>query len=282
MTTKSKTLGIAAALIAILGLQAYAFISTRNAIDERIAGLETELLSVRETNAAQTTQIAADIGVITNRMGVTAQELDDARKTAENLRQEQARTAARLRSELEASSKAVDVLREESTTKIAKVEEQATTQIGAVTGEVQTVRVDLDATKSDLASSRKEMVDLRDSLGREIARNSSQLDELRRRGERNFVEFNIPKTKTMTRVADIQVQLRKADMKRQKYDVTVQVDDARLEKNGQLLNEPVTFLVGKDRMRYEMVVFAVEKDRIRGYVSTPKDGVLAAEGPAFR
>lgn len=40
-----------------------------------------------------------------------------------------------------------------------------------------------------------------------------------------------------------------------------------------LVNEPVQFLVGKDRVRYEFVVNAVDKDRIRGYVSTPKDGV---------
>jgi hypothetical protein len=33
----------------------------------------------------------------------------------------------------------------------------------------------------------------------------------------------------------------------------------------------VTFLVGRDRLRYELVVNKVDKDRIRGYISTPKD-----------
>ena len=41
----------------------------------------------------------------------------------------------------------------------------------------------------------------------------------------------------------------------------------------------VQFLVGRDRLRYEFVVNYVDKDRIRGYVSTPKDKVLSAEGP---
>jgi hypothetical protein len=281
MTTKSKGL-IAAAVLAILALQAYAFVSTKNDFRNRLTMLQTEIDSVRETGAAQATQISSDLGVITDRMGVTAQELDAARKAAEQLRQEQARTAALLKTEIDESSKAVQTWREESTTKIAEVQEQATTQIGAVSGDVQTVKVDLDATKTDLATSRKELIDLRDSLGREIARNSSQLDELRRRGERDYIEFNVPKAKTMARVADIQLQLRKADTKRQKYDVTLLVDDSRLEKNGQLINEPVTFLVGKDRVRYELVVFAVEKDRIRGYVSTPKDRILSAEGPTLR
>ena len=39
------------------------------------------------------------------------------------------------------------------------------------------------------------------------------------------------------------------------------------------MNEPVQFLVGKDRIRYELVVNSVDKDRIRGYVSTPKDSI---------
>jgi len=47
-------------------------------------------------------------------------------------------------------------------------------------------------------------------------------------------------------------------------------------------HEPIQFLVGRDRLRYEFVVNYVDKDRIRGYVSTPKDKILAAEGPSFR
>ncbi|MBI4471932.1 MAG: hypothetical protein HY646_04640 [Acidobacteria bacterium] len=42
------------------------------------------------------------------------------------------------------------------------------------------------------------------------------------------------------------------------------------------------FLAGRDRLRYELIVNFVDKDRIRGYVSTPKDKVLSAEGPVLR
>lgn len=282
MTTRNKALSVAAAVIALLGIQGYALVSTRSTLNDRLASLESELQSVRATNAAQATQITSDLGVITNRMGVTAQELQDARRAADQFKQEQARTAARLNSELQQHSKAVDTLRTEATTKIAQVQEQTSSQIGAVSGDVQTVKVDLDATKTDLAASRREMTDMRDSLGREIARNSSDVAELRRRGERDYFEFDIPKSKSMERIADIQVQLSKTDPKRQKYNLNLVVDDSRLEKKDQVVNQPLTFLVGRDRLRYELVVFAVDKDRIRGYVSTPKDKVLAAEGPAFR
>jgi len=289
MTTRNKVLSAAAAVIALVGFQTYAFVSTRTAINDRMNTLESEIQKVQTANAAQVSQVSSDLGVITNRMGVTAQELEAARLAAAQFKQEEARTAAKLRdelakhtNELEQHTKAVDTLREESTTKLAEVQEQASTQIGAVSGEVQTVKVDLASTKTDLAASRREMGDMRDSLGREIARNSDQLGELRRRGERNYYEFDIPKNKAASRLADIQLQLKKADTKRQRYDVALLVDDSRLEKKDQLINEPLTFLVGRDHLRYELVVYAVDKDRIRGYVSTPKDKVLSAEGPVLK
>jgi len=289
MTTRNKVLSAVAAVIALVGFQTYAFVSTRTAISDRMNTLESEIQKVQTANAAQVSQVSSDLGVITNRMGVTAQELEAARLAAAQFKQEEARTAAKLRdelakhtNELEQHTKAVDTLREESTTKLAEVQEQATTQIGAVSGEVQTVKVDLASTKTDLAASRREMGDMRDSLGREIARNSDQLGELRRRGERNYYEFSIPKGKDASRLADIQLQLKKADTKRQRYDVALLVDDSKLEKKDQLVNEPLTFLVGRDHLRYELVVYAVDKDRIRGYVSTPKDKVLSAEGPILK
>jgi hypothetical protein len=64
--------------------------------------------------------------------------------------------------------------------------------------------------------------------------------------------------------------------------VIIQVDDSKLEKKDRNANEPVQFLVGRDKLRYELVVNFVDRDRIRGYLSTPKDRALAAERPEFR
>jgi hypothetical protein len=162
------------------------------------------------------------------------------------------------------------------------VRQDTTSRIGAVTGEVNTVKVDLDTTKTDLAASRKEIGDVRDTLSQQIARNSGELAELRKRGERNYVEFDIRKSRNADRIGDIQVQLKKADTKRQKYDLLLLVDDSKIEKKERTVNEPVTFLVGRDHVRYELIVNYVDKDRIRGYISTPKDRLLSAEGPTLR
>ena len=78
------------------------------------------------------------------------------------------------------------------------------------------------------------------------------------------------------------MQLKKTDVKRQKFDVVINTDDKNILKKERTANEPVTFLVGHDRVRYEFVVYSVDKDRIRGYISTPKDKLVAAENPVQR
>src|SRR5262249_33864820 len=135
---------------------------------------------------------------------------------------------------------------------------------------------------ADLTATREEVANSRRDLGTLIARNSTELAELRRKGERDYVEFDIRKNKEFSRIGDVLVQLKKTDVKRQKYEVVINADDSAIQKKDRTANEPVTFLVGRDRLRYELVVNSVDKDRIRGYISAPKDKLSAAETPVLR
>jgi hypothetical protein len=276
---KSSTAKLAIVCFAIMGLQGYGFLSMKNTVAERMTGLEARIEEVREAGNSKNTQLASDLEVITSRMGITVQELQQARNLAEQLKQESARTAQRLRTEIEAKadSTMVTQFREEAVSKLAEVQQDATTKFGAVSGDVQVVRTDLDATRQELASSRKDISDVRS----EVARNAGELAALRLKGERDYIEFDMAKSNQFTRIADVQVQLKKTDVKRQKYNITIQADDNRIERKDRMANEPITFLVGRDRLRYEFVVNYVDKDRVRGYLSTPKDKVLAAEGPSI-
>jgi len=275
---KSTTAKVFIACFALIGLQAYGFMSMHHTIQDRMTALESQIQDVKSAGNTKNDQLAADLDVVAKRIGVTAQELEKAHTVAEQLKQENARTAQRLHSELasKADSAMVSQVRDEAATKLAEAQQDATTKIGAVSGDVQGVRTDLDATRQDLASSRKDISDMRS----EVARNGTELAALRRRGERDYIEFDMTKSNQFERIADVKVQLKKTDTKRQKYTVIIQADDNRLEKKDRAANEPVTFLVGRDKLRYEFVVNYVDKDRIRGYVSTPKDKVLAAEGPS--
>jgi chromosome segregation ATPase len=280
-------LAVCFVLIAGLGYSAY---STRNNLEQRIATLEQELNDQIKDVKTNATDIASDVEVVTKRIGVTTQELENSRKFAERLRADQERAQAQLATtanELATKANATDVdaARQEATTKLAEVQQSADSKIGNVSGEVTKVAANLDATRADLAASRREISDVRTTLSQQIARNSSELSDLRKKGERDFFEFDIKKPKKnteMARVGDILLQLRRTDTKKAKYDVLIQVDDSKLEKKDRAANEPVQFLVGRDKLRYELVVNFVDKDRIRGYLSTPKDKVLAAERPQFR
>ena len=280
---------IAVCLVLIAGV-GYSSYSTRTALEQRIASLEQDLNDQIKAVKTNANDIASDVDVVTKRLGVTTQDLDKSRKFAEQLRADQERAKEQLAStasELATKANATDVAqaRQEASTKLAEVQQSADTKIGSVSGEVTKVAANLDATRADLAASRREISDVRTTLSQQIARNSGELADLRKKGERDFFEFDITKPKKstdMSRVGDILLQLRRTDTKKAKYDVLIQVDDSKLEKKDRTANEPVQFLVGRDKLRYELVVNFVDKDRIRGYLSTPKDKVLAAERPQFR
>jgi hypothetical protein len=112
-----------------------------------------------------------------------------------------------------------------------------------------------------------------------IAKNHDDLEELKRKGDRNYYEFTIQKAKTPQRVGPVQIALNKTDQKKSKYTMTVLVDDKSIEKKDKTAGEPVQFYV-KSSARlapYEVVVFEVGKNQINGYLSTPKDAATASK-----
>jgi hypothetical protein len=275
MTPTNKIVAGIAGIALLLGTQVYGDWSSRTTADARAKELENQIQTVRAADAARMAELAMELELVQNRLGLTAAETQNAQKVAASARQEHAKAVAALKQALaeteQNSTKAVDSLREEAVAKVEAVRQETSTQLGAVNGDVVAVKTDLNATKSDLAANRRELSDVRDSLGRQIAHNADELAVLKLRGEREYFEFDLQK-KDVRRVAGIRLELNKADTKGRKYDVTLQIDDNKVQKKGQLINEPVQFLVGKDHVRYELVVNAIDKDRIRGYVSTPKGG----------
>ena len=237
-------------------------------------------ISQAQAQATKTTDdFASDLDLINKRVGVTANELDQARQAAQSLKRQQDEAAKILAAK--ANSSEVETYKQEAAAQMTQIKEDANTKLGTVSGQVTGIRQDLIATKEDLG---RQLVDVKNVLSEGIARNSTELAELRRKGERDYFAFDIRKDskRPVQRVGDIQLALTKADPKNHKYSIAVQADDNRLEKKDRTTNEPVQFLVGRDQLRYELVVNSVDKDRIRGYLSIPKDKVLASEIPTLR
>ncbi len=238
-------------------------------INEEIKQLDT---SHRAGEAKIISTLKGEISQAQEAVGQTKAEL---KRTAQQIQSEGQRTKAELSQALstKADTAQVQAVRTETETKIGQV----SSEVGGVKSDVVTVKTDLAGTKHDLEGTQRQLVDVRESLTAAVAKNASELSELRRKGERDYFEFEIPKKNQYTKVEDIRLVLTKTDAKKGKYSLQILVDDSKLEKRDRTINEPVQFLVGRNRVRYEVVVNWVQKDRAGGYLSIPKDKALAAE-----
>ncbi len=211
-------------------------------------------------------------GELSQAVGSTRQEI---KKTAQQIQAETLKAKAELNSALATKADAahVEAIKQEADSKIGQV----SSEVGGVKSEVGTVKTDLASTKHDLEGTQRQLLDVKETLTAAVAKNATELAELRRKGERDYFEFELPKKNVLTKVEDIRLVLTKTDPKKGKYSVQIVVDDNKLEKRDRTINEPIQFLVGRNRLRYELVVNWVQKDRVGGYLSIPKDKSLAAE-----
>jgi len=278
-------------VVSIMGL-GYSLSATRHSVDsvqQRISTLESttdstahQLAQFRDSSKEEATEIASKLDAVTQRLGVTAGDLQKARQQfAQRIKQHQESVDNKLATELatKASSTDVDAVRQEAVSKLAVVQEvqkDADAKLGNVSNDVTVVKGDLASARRDFA---RDLSDVKTTLNDGIARNAAELALLRKKGERDYLDLDIRRdAKTaFQRIGDIQISVTKTDPKRQKYSVMILADDNHLEKRDRTVNEPVQFMVGHDQLRYEMVINAVNKDRIQGYLSTPKDKVLSAE-----
>ena len=256
--------------LALVGL-AYAGYSIQSRLDSNLSKAQDQnkLLTAELDQAnARLADLKGHIDVTENKMHMTQAELANARSRAESIRKDQMAADQKLADQLNAAQK-------ESTEKINAV----ATEVGGARKDIEATRSDLEATKGRLERASGDM----GVMSGLIAHNRDDLEELKRRGDRNYYEFKIIKSKTAQKVGPVQVTLNKTDTKKSKYTITVFVDDRSIEKKDKTAGEPVQFYVrGASRMPpYELVVFEVGKNQITGYLSTPKDsGAAPAATPA--
>jgi septal ring factor EnvC (AmiA/AmiB activator) len=253
-------------VIAGLAVLAYANYSTQSRMSQDLTKQQEQnrILSAQLDQAnSRIADLKSQVEITTQRMGLTQSELAQAKSRAEAIRKEQQTSDQKL------------------TTQIGQVQKESEEKIGAVATEVGGAKKDIEATKSDLEATKgkleRSMGDMNVMSGL-IARNRDDLEDLRRRGDRNYYEFTLQKSKKMQRVGPVQISLNRTDAKKSKYTITVIADDKTIEKKDKTSGEPVQFYVkGSARMApYEIVVFDVGRNQITGYLATPKDAGTAA------
>jgi len=121
----------------------------------------------------------------------------------------------------------------------------------------------IDATRQDLANAKTELND-------GIAKNHGEIVVLQKKGERNYYEFDIDKTKTFARTGPVGMRLKKANTKNQYADLELMVDDVKLSQKHVNLMQPVMFYATDNGAPVELVINSIAKNHIKGYVSEPK------------
>jgi uncharacterized phage infection (PIP) family protein YhgE len=143
--------------------------------------------------------------------------------------------------------------------------------VGNVKTDVSNTRTELSATSADLKRAFGDM----GVMSGLIATNSTELSALRKLGEKDYIEFTLPKTGGPQKVGDIQLALKKVDTKRNRFTLDVMADDKRVEKKDRTINEPVQFYTSGTRSPYELVVNEIRKDQVVGYLAIPKVKIVA-------
>jgi hypothetical protein len=216
------------------------------------AKLDDQISSLERSNAEVLQGIKTELDSSAKRVGMTQSELRRARASVKNLTKlqaEQQQEAEQLKTQL-----------------AQKADAQ---QVGALTQDVSLTKEDLGSTKMKVDTLSKDLGMARSELGTLIARNHNDIETLRKLGERDYFEFTAAKN-TEAKVAGVGLILRKTDVKKHRCNLALLADDMVIRKDNRTIDEPVVFSVGGSKRFYELVINKIDKDKVAGYISTPK------------
>jgi chromosome segregation ATPase len=228
--------------------------TTQQSVQQDMSSLKDRLAQDEKAN----TDLQGDLKVITGKLKITQGQLRKAREEAAKLN--------------DATAEKVTAL---DTSVHSELATKATNDdVKTVDTKVVGVKTDLDATREDLKMARSEM-------GTLIARNHDEIDQLRRLGERDYVEFTIVGKNKPQKVGNVTVELKGVNEKRNQFSAALTIEDKQFEKKNRALNEPIFFYTSGTHIPEEIVINKVGKNTISGYVSIPKaNSQVASTGSA--
>jgi hypothetical protein len=159
-------------------------------------------------------------------------------------------------------------------TKVVKNHRSAATHRVREDSRYRKMQAQLDAQGKAIDQNRKDLegsiASTRTELNGSIAHTHDELVLLEKKGERNYAEFDLAKSKTFKREGPVELRLKKANNKHQYADLEMMVDDRNLSQKHVNLYQPVMFYTPDSPQHVEIVINQVDKDHIHGYVSASK------------
>ncbi len=215
----------------------------QQSVNQDLAGMKDRLTQAEKTN----TELQGDLTVVTKRLKMTQGQLKATHEEASKLQEETSQKLTAL----------------DSSVKTELATKASTDEVKTVDTKVVSVRTDLDVTREDLKMARSEM-------GTLIARNHEDVEQLRRLGEREYVEFTIAGKNKPQKVGNITVELRGVNQNKNQANLALTIEDRHFDKKARALNEPIFFYISGTRVPEEIVINKIGKDQISGYLSIPK------------
>ena len=219
--------------------------TSQQAVQQDVSSLKDRLAQDEKANA----DLQGDLTVVTKKLKITQGQLKNAREEATKLN--------------DATSQKLTALDSSVHSELAT--KATSDDVKTVDTKVGTVQTDLNSTKEDLKMARSEM-------GTLIARNHDEIDQLRRLGERDYVEFHVDGKNKPVKVGNVTVELKNVNEKNNRFTVSMVVEDKKFEKKNRAVNEPIFFYTSGARFPEEMVINKIGKNTVSGYVSIPKAG----------
>jgi type II secretory pathway pseudopilin PulG len=229
--------------------------SAEQAMQQDMSSLKDRLAQDEKANA----DLQGDLKVVTGKLKITQGQLKKSREEAAKLN--------------DATTEKLTAL---DTSVHSELATKATTDdVKTVDTKVVGVKTDLDATREDLKMARSEM-------GTLIARNHDEIDQLRRLGERDYIEFTIVGRNKPQKVGNVTVELKGINEKHNQFSAAVTIEDKRFDKRNRAMNEPIFFYLTGTHIPEEIVVNKIGKNTISGYVSIPKANSQTAASAAAK
>jgi hypothetical protein len=232
---------------------------TRKDLSDQLA---SKVAEIESSDAQQLEALRTELDKTAKGMGSTGRQLNNAKALVATLQQKTAQQAEELKQEIS-----------------KKADEE---KVGALSQDLSGTKTDLSSTKQNVDTLTKDLGMARSELGTLIARNHNDIDALRMMGERDYYEFTLNKGQKQD-VAGVGLILKKTNVKRSRFDLTLLADDMAIDKKSKTVNEPVAFYLVGSKRPYEVVVNRVVSNQVTGYISTPKGAVnprVASSRPA--
>jgi chromosome segregation ATPase len=255
--------GALLAVIAVALLAALGGLIWNYSLSGRLTSQQVELADAKQQNV----KMASDLRETDARLRVATEELG--------------KSLGLTQKQLDARADEIIQREDAESKRLESAQKQTAQQVNAVSSEVSNVKTDVGGvktdvakTQSDLANAVSQMQSMKGDMGQQsglIATNHDELEILKHKGDRNYYEFTLNKGEKKP-VGTVSLELRKADLKRSKFNLNVYADDRKYEKKDKNVNEPLQFYSGKTHGLYEIVVNTINsKNQISGYLSTPKN-----------